>query len=403
MQQSLNRFRQLLPRYHHYLLIAFVFSLPISVAINNILKGFIVLLWIAGGNFYAHWERIKSNPVAVWAMLFVVVHLIGLLWTSDLPWGFHMVGKVSSFLLLPILLTIIQTDKIRTYIITFILAMTFSEMISYAIFFDFLPHISDVNEKYPTPFIDHLSYAPFLAFSIYILIHQQLFSPEPQNRWGFLSLFLIFTMSYNLFISGGRAGQVAFFVIYGIVILQFFHKNLLKAVLILFISIPLIFALLYQTTPSFAKRANQAFHDINHYRSNANTSVGARITYTLNSIDIIKHHPLLGVGTGDFKEEYQKINASRSPLVPVPDQPHNMYLLVLTQLGIFGFVPFIMMIATQIRISTFKYSALYRIQLTLPVLFIVIMLSDSYLLGHFTTMLFIFFSAILFKDATWKS
>ena len=36
--------------------------------------------------------------------------------------------------------------------------------------------------------------------------------------------------------------------------------------------------------------------------------------------------------------------------------------------------------------------------ITLPLLFSVIMLSDSYLLGHFTGLLFVFFSSFLYKD-----
>ena len=36
--------------------------------------------------------------------------------------------------------------------------------------------------------------------------------------------------------------------------------------------------------------------------------------------------------------------------------------------------------------------------ITLPLLFAVIMFSDSYLRGHFTTMLFVYFSPFLYKD-----
>ena len=34
----------------------------------------------------------------------------------------------------------------------------------------------------------------------------------------------------------------------------------------------------------------------------------------------------------------------------------------------------------------------------LPCLFLVLMFSDSYLLGHYTTLIFIFFSSFLYKD-----
>ena len=36
--------------------------------------------------------------------------------------------------------------------------------------------------------------------------------------------------------------------------------------------------------------------------------------------------------------------------------------------------------------------------ITLPLIFLILMLSDSYLLGHYTSLLFVFFSAFLYKD-----
>jgi O-antigen ligase len=55
---------------------------------------------------------------------------------------------------------------------------------------------------------------------------------------------------------------------------------------------------------------------------------------------------------------------------------------------------------TQIKFA-FKNtsSRFYRdVGIALPLLFIVINFSDSYLLGHYTTLLFVFFSAFLYKD-----
>jgi len=36
--------------------------------------------------------------------------------------------------------------------------------------------------------------------------------------------------------------------------------------------------------------------------------------------------------------------------------------------------------------------------ITLPLMFLVVMISDSYLLGHYTTLMFVFFSSFLYKD-----
>ena len=88
-----------------------------------------------------------------------------------------------------------------------------------------------------------------------------------------------------------------------------------------------------------------------------------------------------------------------TPQIPYSTNPHNMYTLILVQLGIIGLLSMLLILYLQIKISlTNKNKYLKDIGITLPLIFLVVMLSDSYLLGHYTSLLFIFFSAFLYKD-----
>ena len=79
--------------------------------------------------------------------------------------------------------------------------------------------------------------------------------------------------------------------------------------------------------------------------------------------------------------------------------PHNMYILVLVQLGIVGLLSMLSIMYYQIKLSFKESNRFFRdAGFALPFLFLVIMWSDSYLLGHFTTLLFVFFSSFLYKD-----
>ena len=114
---------------------------------------------------------------------------------------------------------------------------------------------------------------------------------------------------------------------------------------------------------------------------------------------MIKKNPIIGVGTGDFPAEYSKINKINSPKMPETQNPHNMYTLVQTQLGLLGLFSLLSIFYYQIQYANRSSSKFIRdVGITLPLLFLVLMLSDSYLLGHFTTLVFIFFSAFLYKD-----
>ena len=82
-----------------------------------------------------------------------------------------------------------------------------------------------------------------------------------------------------------------------------------------------------------------------------------------------------------------------------PTNPHNMYILILVQLGLIGLVGLLTIFYYQYRAALSSSNKFIRdVGVTLPTLFLLIMWSDSYLLGHYTTLLFIFFSSFLYKD-----
>ena len=161
----------------------------------------------------------------------------------------------------------------------------------------------------------------------------------------------------------------------------------------------------YQISPNFEHRANLAIDEIVNYdvktvavHQQSSSSAGIRILFAINSWEIIKENALLGVGTGDFPNEYKKISVRNSPNAPYADNPHNMYVLVLVQLGIVGLLSMLSIMYYQIKLSFKGSNRFFRdVGFALPFLFLVIMLSDSYLLGHFTGLLFVFFSSFLYK------
>ena len=210
-----------------------------------------------------------------------------------------------------------------------------------------------------------------------------------------------------MFITGGRAGQVAYFLVLGILILQFFNKQKIKSLFAVVLLIPAIFFGAYQTSDIFQTRVNAAVNETMNYTEDVRsghqtTSIGFRLTFALNSWDVIKKNPIIGVGTGDFPSEYKKINQKNTPHLvnqAYITNPHNMYILVMMQLGLIGLVSMLSIFYYQIKISSSASSRFFRdVGLTLPLIFLVLMLSDSYILGHFTTLMYVFFSAFLHND-----
>ncbi|MBL7004652.1 MAG: O-antigen ligase family protein [Gammaproteobacteria bacterium] len=385
---------------YQYLLIFLAFLLPLTVVGGNILMGLIVILWLLSGNYNKKFNQIKGNKLAVASLIFFAVHMLGLLWTNNIAWGLHIIRKMQDFVIfLPILLTITKKENIRYYISAFLLAITMTEVLSYLVWFEVIPAFKNATIENPTPFMSHISYNPILAFAIYLVSHEVLFNKTLDRVKIYVYSFFIITMTFNMFITGGRAGQVMYFVMLIILIFQYFDEQKKKALIAVLILIPGIFFSAYQASSIFHERVDLAIKNTINFSDNKGSSVGLRITFALNSWEIIKENPIIGVGVGDFPDEYKNINMSRTPTLPNATNPHNMYTLILVQLGLLGLVSMFYLFYVQIKIAlTSKSKFLRDVGLVLPTLFLVIMWSDSYLLGHYTAFLFVFFSSFLYKD-----
>jgi len=395
MLASLN-----LDKTYQYLLIFLGFLLPLTVFGANFVIVFICCIWLISGNYKTKLNLIFSSKLMLASILFFGLHVVGMLWTEDLQWGLHIIHKMWYFFLLwPILFTLVKKDYIKYYVGAFLLAITFTEILSYLVWFEIIPEFRHAKIWNPTPFMSHISYNPILAFAIYLISHQVLFQDKLSKLKRYIYFSLAITMSINMFITGGRAGHVMYFVMLSILIFQYFNYKKIRSLILIMIVIPSIFYTAYQSSDIFNKRVDMAVENTLNYSENKGSSVGRRITWAINSWDIIKKNLIIGVGTGDLPSEYKKINQINSPALPNINNPHNMYTLVLIQLGLLGFFSFFSIFYYQIKLS-FRSSDKYirDVGITLPVLFLVIMFSDSYLLGHYTSLMFIFFSSFLYKD-----
>ena len=384
-----------------FLLIILAFLMPLTVFGGNLIIVIICILWLFSGNYKSKFDQIINNKLMLASIVFFCLHVIGLLWTEDLAWGLHIVHKMWYFIgLFPILYTIVRKDYINNYISAFLLAIAFTEVCSYLVWFELIEPFKNATVSNPTPFMSHISYNPILAFAIYLVLHEIFFNKKITSLvFGLYSFFAI-SMTINMFITGGRAGQVAFFVMLSILIFQILDKQRIKSLIVIFLVIPGIFFTAYQSSDLFQLRVDSVIQDVKVYETSYNTSVGKRISYAINSWDIIKQNPIIGVGTGDFPTEFEKISViNNNQEIPTPKNPHNMYNLVLVQLGLVGLISLLSIFYYQIKLSFSSSNRFIRdVGITLPLLFMVIMFSDSYLLGHYTTLMFIFFSSFLYKD-----
>ncbi|MBA5249986.1 MAG: O-antigen ligase family protein [Gammaproteobacteria bacterium] len=391
----------LLDKTYQYLFIAFGFCLPLTLSGSNLLAYSIVILWLLSGNYYNKFKQIVSNKVSIAAILYFFTFVIGLLWSDNVETGLNIIKRTLPFLLLiPIFLTITKKAYIKYYLGAFLLAMSIAEISSYLVFFEIVPPFRKATLADPSVFMDHISYNPFLAIAIYIILNKLLFERSLTGLTKYLYIIFALTASINMFITGGRAGQIMYFSMLVILIFQYFHKQILKAIIFSVLVIPTIFITAYSTSDIFHNRANKAITTFTNFEDNQTTSTGQRITFVINSLRIIKQNPVFGVGTGDFTSEYRKINQQHTPALVNTSNPHNMYVFIGVQLGIVGIVIMLWFFYSQLKFAVnINENKQKNFAIALPLLYLLICLSGLFILGNNSTaLLFVFLSGFLYKN-----
>jgi len=311
---SFDAFKKNIPCINSYLLAAVFFTIPIHVSPAYIITAIIFLLWLIEGRLAEKWTKLCRNPLVWVFLIYFLIPFISLFWSQDLVWGVKMAKRGFFFFLFPLYLSVVRKDHVKLYINAFIASVIFTVTLSYYnwLQMNYLPDLpqgirGDQEGIHFTPFINYIMHNPILAFCAYLLGHSVLFEKLTVTKrlvyCGLLGMVTIY-----MFISGGRSGQIGFFAMICLLILQRFARRPVVAVLTaLGVTIGIFFTA-YQTSDLFRARADKAVYQMMNYKHAVNTSVGLRINYSINTFRMFAESPIFGVGVGDYRAEYARIN-----------------------------------------------------------------------------------------------
>jgi len=375
--------------------------ISLSVSISGFLAYLMLIILLINGNLKEKISELKSNPFIYAVIGFVVIHFLGLLWTDDLSWAYKTIKREWKLLFIVFFMMIVRKEHFKYYLKCFIVGMSISEVVSYAIWFGIIPPFMNATLEMPSPFIKHLNYTVYLAMAIYLLLHFVVLEYRLHNKQKWFVIVFVITMVINLFITGGRAGQIAFIVLLMVLSFSLIREHFkISVALVLGGLFSIVIA--YNTSSLFFDRANKAVNEIVHFTKDHNTSVGTRIALAINTFELIKQNPFLGVGTGDLLIEYEKVNTKSQYKTPVM-HPHNMYLLMLAEFGLVGLIVLLSLFYSKVKIAFLIDDEFKNMRFAFSALFFVILFSNSYLYTHHTMVLYIFFSAFLFKVPDFKA
>jgi len=324
-------------KYLNYIAVGYAFVLPLSRAGITIFTALLILIWFLEGNLKKKLQILRKNKVVLAIVAFLIFNFISLLWTDSLVESLNYIRTYWYILPIFVLFTSLDKAYISKVLSAFVSGMLISEIIAYGVFFDIwlFKHATIEN---PTPFMHHIEYSVFLAFTALILL-SRIFNTSSIKLKLFYSIFFT-TMSGNLFLTAGRTGQIAF--ILGLFVLALVSfKNKLKALGIAIVLSVILLTLAFNMSTTFKNRIEIAQSNIVNVISEGNycSSWGNRVGAYVSAKDIVSQHPVLGMGIIDNMHEFRRLVDEKYPemgCIRYLPHMHNQYLQILTQLGVIG-------------------------------------------------------------------
>lgn len=323
----------------YYSVLIFSFLIPLSRGAISFFIFWFFLLLLYKRDFITTFKTLKHKAIFSYIAVFLLYMFITLLWSEDVKEGINQARLYSYWLLvLPPMAVLVKKEWLWSMLNAFLLGMFVSEILAYGIFFDFWS-INGRDSSYPTPFMTHIHYSIFLAFSAILLLSRVL-----SNKLSFyvkLPYIIFFIVSTtNLMFSTGRIGQLAFFI--SLFILVFLkYRVSLKSVFFSVAAVLIIFFTAYNNLDIFNKRIDAGVKDISAITNeNYNSSFGIRVVFWLIAGEVLKEKPIFGNGIGDFivstkgilnKNDYGLSNESVKFIAE--QHFHNQYLMVAVQGG----------------------------------------------------------------------
>jgi O-antigen ligase len=331
-----------------WLLIGLSITILFSPFLSNVIEITLFGLFIFNKDLRARFWHFKNQPLLLASGLFICLLSVDCLYSvAPLKETLESLRGWRKILLLPLGL-ILFNDPLWKNKFAYSL-MTFVGIVSlFCMLFYFLE--LNVREQEPGVLIrNHATQGMIFSATLFLMGIILLFKKHilPIRSTWFLGLMLMI-LGVLVYMTPGRSGYLAFMVVTVYLGYLLFRAKLYKMLSVVF----LLSSTLLLTSPLVQDRIELGIKEMQHHASSSNieaNSIGDRMTIWKNTIELIKDRPLLGFGTGGFEDAYsEKIKDNPEWEKQLKHDPHNQFLKIWAEMGIFGLMVFLSMLTSSL-------------------------------------------------------
>lgn len=298
-----------------------------------------------------YWDQFRRDRVSIGFTFIFFIYFFSGIYSSDLHEWLYRVETKLPFLLLPLSfysLYPIKKIQLHRYLYFFFLLMLGATI---GIFLNYLQHYSYYNSIYtygnviPTP-MNHLRFSLLISFSIFVGVYLFFEKSFLIQKWERI-LILIGSILLLVFlhVMAVRSGLFAFYLC----ILYFLARSVFeqkwKTVFIClgcFLFLPVVS---YYSIPTIQIKLSYTRYDITSFANNTKDLTGlsdaTRLLSYKKSLELIKRHPLIGIGAGDVSPVFRSLYSDHPEVAGENRQPLNEILYISVATGSIGLVIFL--------------------------------------------------------------
>jgi len=390
------------------------FSVPISVALDNLLLAIILLGMLFNTRDIC--RIVAQHPVAraAW-LLFGMLFFAMVYGVTPLSEAAGILGKYIDLVFVPLFMLLLAEARHRQWAqYAFLAAMGLTLLLSYLVglYLLSLPHWMGAwaTPSNPAIFHSHITQNNMMAFAVFLALLEARDASAFRLRmaWGAAALLGAINV---LFMVQGRTGYLILLALLGWFLWTTLARHMRElgrawgwrqGALVVLVLAGLA-AAVYQVSPRLHERVALVAAEYQAWQPNqgANTSIRQRLDFYYNSLQIVYQHPVFGVGTGGLKDAYAR-QTQAIGAAPVPN-PHNEYLMIMVQTGVIGLILLLYLFFTLWREAerqdtSFTQDAARGLVLA----YMVNCTFNSALLDHGDGLFFAFMTAALFAGSGMK-
>lgn len=367
--------------------------------------GMMVLISSALLNVHAvaNFRAFKQKPHLVLITGYFLIFACSFFWSEDSAYFKERLQIMLPFLLLPFSFLAMNRWEIKWYDALMLLFIVLNlsgigwSLAKYYEHKDTFDVGYGFSKVIPTPFKnDHIRFS--LAVVMSICFCADLFTRYSKPLLKILLIFIILIDILYLHILSAKSGIVAFYLVALITIIQIIFSTKFRklgvASLFVLASLPFVMYLIF---PSFKNKIGYIRYSISQMsNSDKETNIsdeGRLISYNY-ALQIIRQHPLTGVGLGDvfnaMKVKYSADFPDKNTTVLLP---HNQFLMAGVAIGMIGMLYLLIMLISIYRLVK-KNDFLY---LSFCIITFFALMIEPLFETQYGTCIFLFFLLLLMK------